>query len=98
MKKAIFIAYNQAYYSEIVEILDANEVRGYTMWDNVSGRGSYSGEPHEGSHAWPTMNNALLTVVDESKVTCILDALRQRDAEAPELGIRAFVWHVEAEL
>lgn len=98
MKKAIFIAYNQAYYSEIVEVLDAHESRGYTMWEEIEGRGTYDGEPHEGSHAWPTMNNAVLAVVDAEKVGEILDDLRARDAKAPELGIRAFVWHVETEM
>jgi len=98
MKKAIFIAYNQAYYSEVVEILDANGVRGYTMWQEISGRGSYDGEPHEGSHAWPTMNNALITVVEADRVAPILAELRSRDAQAPELGIRAFVWNVENEM
>ena len=65
--KAIFIAYNQAYYMEIVELLESNGCRGYTMWEDVSGRGSVDGEPHIGNHAWPTMNNAILTFVDDDK-------------------------------
>ena len=93
--KAIFIAYNQAYYMEIVELLEANGCRGYTMWENVSGRGSETGEPHLGNHAWPTMNNALLTFVDDSKAPLLLSALSAKDAATPELGLRAFSWTLD---
>lgn len=93
--KAIFITYNQAYYYELVELLEKNECRGFTMWEDIQGRGSVDGEPHFGSHGWPTMNNALISVVEDSKVAPILDALKAKDAETPELGLRAFVWNIE---
>lgn len=93
--KAIFIAYNQAYYTEIVDILDASGSRGYTMWENVEGRGTRDGEPHLGSHAWPAMNNAMLVFVEDDIVEKILDSVASKDKETPELGIRAFVWNVE---
>ena len=82
--KAIFIAYNQAYYAEIVELLEANGCRG-----------SRDGEPHLGNHAWPTLNNAVLAFVEDSKTGPILDGIREKDSLTPELGIRAFVWSVE---
>lgn len=93
--KAIFITYNQAYYYELVELLEKNECRGFTMWEDIQGRGSVDGEPHFGSHGWPTMNNALISVVEDSKVAPILEALKAKDAETPELGLRAFVWNIE---
>lgn len=93
--KAIFISYNQAYYTELVAVLENNECRGYTMWNEILGRGSVDGEPHEGSHAWPTMNNAILAVVPEEKVESILTEIKAKDEASPELGIRAFVWNIE---
>ncbi len=93
--KAIFIAYNQAYYAEIVELLEANGCRGYTMWEDIQGRGSRDGEPHLGNHAWPTLNNAVLAFVDDARVDPLLEDIREKDALTPELGIRAFVWPVE---
>ena len=36
----IFIAYNQAYYMEIVELLEKNYSKGFTRWNEISGRGS----------------------------------------------------------
>ena len=93
--KAIFISYNQAYNMEVVDILENLGCRGYTMWNDIAGRGSESGEPHLGSHAWPTMNNALLAFVPAEKVDEILNEIRLKDEETPALGIRAFVWNVE---
>ena len=95
MMKAIFIAYNQAYYTEIIDILEANGCRGYTMWENIEGRGSKDGEPHLGSHAWPAMNNAMLVFAEDERVGSIMDAVSAKDSETPELGLRAFVWNVE---
>lgn len=93
--KAIFVAYNQAYYTEIIEVLEKNGCRGYTMWEEIEGRGSRDGEPHLGSHAWPTMNNALLAFVEDGKVEPVLEDIREKDRLTPELGLRAFVWGVE---
>lgn len=93
--KGIFISYNQAYNMEIVEILEDLGCQGYTMWQDIAGRGSSTGEPHLGSHAWPTMNNAILTFVPSDKVEQILCEIRLKDEETPALGIRAFVWKIE---
>ena len=96
--KAIFIAYNQAYNQEIVEVLEANGQRGYTAWQDIQGKGSVDGIPHLGSHAWPEMNYAILTMVDDDKVSPIMDDLRAKDAAYHDLGLRAYVWSIEAAL
>lgn len=93
--KAVFISSNQAYHKEIVGLLDAQGVRGYTEWTEIQGRGSVDGEPHEGSHAWPTMNNAILTFVDNDKCAPLLEAIAARDAQTPALGLRAFSWTID---
>ena len=93
--KGIFIAYDQAYNMDIADVLEKLGCRGFTMWQDIAGRGSYTGEPHLGNHAWPTMNNAILTFVDDSKVDDILAQLRAMDEETSALGLRAFVWNVE---
>lgn len=58
--KAIFVSFNQAYYEMILNVMDRNNIRGFTYWNEVQGRGSKTGEPHYGSHAWPTLNSAIL--------------------------------------
>lgn len=94
--KAIFIAYNQAYYEEIAKMLNSNGVQGFTEWDEIKGHGSNKGEAHYGTHAWPTLNNAILTIVDDEKAQPILNTLKEQDQKTPELGLRAFCWNVES--
>ena len=48
-----------------------------------------------GSHAWPEMTHAVLSVVKDDKVEPILQALKAKDESSPELGLRAFVWNIE---
>ncbi|MBQ3353581.1 MAG: hypothetical protein IJG41_00350 [Bacteroidales bacterium] len=93
--KAILITYNQAYYDEIAAILNQNGVKGYTEWNEIKGHGSVTGEPHLGTHAWPTLNNAVISVMDDDRVDGVLRELQSRDKKAPELGLRAFVWSIE---
>ena len=93
--KAILITYNQAYYDEIAAILNQNGVKGYTEWNEIKGHGSVTGEPHLGTHAWPTLNNAVISVMDDDRVVGVLRELQERDKKAPELGLRAFVWSIE---
>lgn len=93
--KSIFIAFDQAHRDKILDILERANCRGFTAWEQVTGRGSRGGEPHYGSHAWPSMAGAILTVVEDDRVLSVLDALAALDAERPRLGLRAFVWNVE---
>ena len=94
--KAVFIAYNQAYGEEIVDLLDKLGQRGFTRWNDIAGRGGIDGEPHMGSHAWPVMNCAILTMVPDDKAPELLDALRATDQASPDLGLRTYVWNIEA--
>ena len=93
--KAIFIAYNQAYGEEIVELLDDHGQRGFTQWIDIQGRGGEQGEPHYGSHAWPTENYAILTIVPDDKAPLLMDALKKKDDRYPDLGLRAFEWTID---
>ena len=93
--KALFIAYNQSYGDEIVQILEAQGQRGFTRFDGVSGKGSANGIPHFNNHAWPEYNDAILVALEDDKVQPLLDALRAKDEETPDLGIRAFSWGIE---
>lgn len=93
--KSILITFDQAYYDRIIDMLERNNCRGFTAWLDVQGRGSKSGEPHYGSHAWPSMASAIITIVEDSRVQRILDLLHAMDVETPKLGLRAFVWNIE---
>ena len=93
--KSILITFDQAYYERIVDMLERNNCRGFTAWQEVQGRGSHKGEPHYGSHAWPSLASAIITVVEDHRVDNILKILHEMDLATPKLGLRAFVWNIE---
>ena len=93
--KSGFITFDQAPYTQIVESLHKLSSRGYSYFEQMRGRGSKTGEPHYGSHAWPSMCSAIITMVDDDKVEPLLKRLKQMDEAKPQLGLRAFVWTIE---
>lgn len=93
--KTIFIVYDQAHQDNVVEALNDSNVRGYSFFEQVGGRGTKTGEPHLGSHAWPSMNSSIITIVEDTQVEPLLKRLKQLDVDNPMLGMRAFVWGCE---
>ncbi len=93
--KSVFITYDQAHQENVIEALNDSNVRGYTFFEGVGGRGTKTGEPHLGSHAWPSMNSAIIAVVEDEKVSPLLNRLQKLDVGNPLLGLRAFVWNIE---
>lgn len=92
--KAVLIIFNQAHTERIDFMLDRLDIRGYTKWDTVQGRGSVDGEPRMGTHTWPEMNSSVLTIVEEEKVPDLLAGVKKLNAINEEVGIRAFVWDI----
>jgi nitrogen regulatory protein PII len=92
--KAVMIIYNQAHTERVEFLLDKLGIKGYSLWENVQGTGSYTGVPHLGTHAWPEINKSLLTIVDDDLVDTILDKVKKIDGVNEEVGIRAFVWDI----
>jgi nitrogen regulatory protein PII len=96
--KAVFIAYDQAHQENVMEVLSRMNIKGYTMFEQVMGAGTKTGDPHLGSHAWPTMNSSILTIVPDERVDTLLERLHELDVNNEMLGLRAFVWNVERDI
>ena len=93
--KSVMIVFNQANTERVEYMLDKLGIRGFTFFEQVQGRGSVDGEPHRGTHTWPEMNSALITVVPDEKVAELLLTVRKLDARNKSVGVRAFVWNIE---
>lgn len=93
--KAVFIAYNHALTQKVDNALKVAGVKGYSKWADMLGTGSDKGEPHLGTHTWPSMNSGILTIVDDDKVDKLLLYINQINKVAGEQGIHAFVWNIE---
>ncbi|MBO4768906.1 MAG: hypothetical protein J5495_05165, partial [Bacteroidales bacterium] len=63
--KSVFIVFNQAFTSRVEYMLEQLEIRGFTFFEQVQGCGSVDGNPHRGTHTWPEMNSAVITVVSD---------------------------------
>lgn len=93
--KALLITFDQAYTERIIDLLTVNNCRGFSMVEQLQGRGTNTGEPHYGSHAWPSMCSGILAMVDDHRVDTLLEKLHEMDVATEKLGLRAFVWNVE---
>ena len=96
--KAVFISHNQALTEAVMAILDRLHIRGYSKWIDTVGRGTIDGEPHMGTHTWPSKNSSILTIVSDDKIDPLLSTLRKLDAKTEEQGLRAYVWNIENQM
>ena len=81
-------------FDAVMDIMDDMQISGFTGWEELMGCGSRNGEPHLGSHAWPTMNSALVAVMEDDKAAEYMQRLKQLDADNDQQGLRAFAWPV----
>ena len=95
MLKAVMIVFNQANTERVEYMLDILGVRGFTFFEDVQGRGTSTGDPRRGTHAWPEMNSAMLCIVPEDKVTPLLEGVQKLDLRNKEVGVKAFTWTID---
>ena len=94
--KSVFIVFNQANTERVEYMLDTLKINGFTFFEHVQGRGTNGGEPRRGTHTWPEMNSAVMTVVEDEQVPELLSVIKRLDKRNPQVGVRAFVWNIEA--
>ena len=93
--KAVMIIYNQALTEKVEYMLTSLGIRGYSMIENVHGRGTSDGVPHLGTHTWPEINSVMYVMAEDHQVDGLLAKVEKIDAINTEVGIRAFVWNIE---
>jgi len=93
--KSVFIIFNQANTERVEYMLDQLGIMGFTLFEQVQGRGTNGGQPHRGTHTWPELNSAVMCVVEDERVDELLKTTVKLDKRNPEVGVRAFVWNIE---
>ncbi len=93
--KSVMVIFNQAHSEKVEFIFDRLKIRGYTWFSEVKGRGSVTGDPRMGTHTWPELNSAVMTIIPDDNVNELLEAVRKLDEINKEVGARAFVWNIE---
>ena len=92
--KLIMICYNEAIDDEITELIQQADVKGYTKWTKVQGKGKTSG-PHLITPIWPKANNAIAIAVEEDVAKIILEKVRDMKAKIGTAGLKAFMWEID---
>ena len=87
--KSVMIVFNQANTERVEYLLDMLNIRGFTFFEQVQGRGTNGGEPRRGTHAWPEMNSCVITIVPDEQVPTLLETVKKLD-------MRNEVWNIEA--
>jgi len=93
--KSVMIVFNQANTARVEYMFDVLGIKGFTFFEQVQGRGTNGGEPRRGTHAWPEMNSAVITVVQDEQVESLLESVQKLDLRNPEIGVKAFTWNIE---
>ena len=94
--KSVMIIFNQANTERVEYMLDVLKINGFTFFEQVQGRGTNGGVPHRGTHAWPEMNSCVITVVEDEQAPALLESIKKLDLRNEEIGVRAFMWNIEA--
>jgi len=89
--KALLLVYDMDFEEEVMEVLREVGLSSFTLWERVLGQGERS-EPKLGTHAWPSLNRALLLVMEEGQWKKAAEKVRELTGRP---GIRAFLWEVE---
>jgi len=92
--KMVFITYNVAIETEVMEILKELAIEGFTRWPRVQGQGITSG-PHLDSHIWPVVNSALAIAVEGNKKDKLVEKIKELRQKLGKEGVKAFVLPIE---
>ncbi|MBN1501435.1 MAG: hypothetical protein JW982_14840 [Spirochaetes bacterium] len=83
----MFITYSNAIDEEIVDLVKMYN-KGYTKFRGVQGEGN--GEPHLGTHVWPSVNNCMMVVMENKNVNKLLKDLHILENKFTGIGIKVF--------
>jgi len=94
MNKLILIAHNVNINEEVMEGLKELEIKNYTKWDRVLGRG-IKGGPHLDTPVWPGYNCVLAIALEEERVPILVSKIESLKQRFSKEGIKAFILPVE---
>ncbi len=93
--KMLMIVYNEVMEDEVMEGLEENKVQGFTLLQNVFGKGATSGT-HRGDDIWPGKNSALFVACTQEQASGVLDYVRKLRKTLGHEGVKAFLFSLEA--
>ncbi len=89
----MLIIYDVDFDDDIMNIINYSEIKGFSKWDRVLGRGK-SSDPKMDNSVWPGFNASILVAMDEEAQKPFLESLRSLSRELGEKGLKVFMWPV----
>ena len=91
MDKLMLIAfYNNILEDEVNNLLKQHKIEGFSIIENVKGKGKTSGY-HLGDSVFPDINNALYVVDSEGKINLLKEGLKGLKEKFPQEGMKIFI-------
>ena len=91
MDKLMLIAfYNNILEDEVNNLLKQHKIEGFSIIENVKGKGKSSGF-HLGDSVFPDLNNALFVVDSEDKINMLKQGLKGLKERFPQEGMKIFI-------
>jgi len=86
----LFIIYDADFDEDVMEMLNALEVTGFTKWDRVLGKGKNS-EPRLDNPVWPGFKCAVAAVISDDDQERILKDIKKFSLLLDGKGFKVFV-------
>lgn len=85
----LFIIYDVAYDDEILKILDFLNIKGYTKWTKVLGRGERS-NPKMDDPVWPGFNCMIFITLNENDKINLIEQIKHFKLQKNIEGIKVY--------
>lgn len=95
--KLVFLAYNELFDAQMMDLLRAEKIDYYTRWNDVSGKGRGT-EPHLGTSGFPSTNSVLMIAFeDEQPLEALVERIKASNAQMKRLDDRVRLFQVPLE-
>lgn len=88
------IAYNEAVYEEVTNMLKELKIESYTKWVGVKGKGKKGGT-HLGTHIFPGENEVLMLALNTEDALKVMGEVSRLREEIGSEGIKTFSWTID---
>lgn len=92
--KMFLMIYDVDFDEDVMEILSACCITGYTKWDRVLGKGERS-IPKLDDAVWPGFNCAIMMAVENEQEPAVFEALQSLHKRVGGKALKVFGWPLE---
>lgn len=92
--KMCLIIYDAGFDDELIEALNCSNIKRYTKWTQVMGKGEKS-EHKMGDAIWPGFNCATMIAIEPAEESKLTDELKKLYEKMGYKGLKVYSWPLE---